>query len=42
MYGGQAFSSKNNENDRPIVVLIKKKKIEIEKPVRTTGRLSFS
>ena len=39
MYGGRAFSSKNNENDRPIVVLIKKIEIENEKPVRTTGRL---
>ena len=38
MCSGRAFSSKNDENDRPIVVLIKKK-IEIEKPVRTTGRL---
>ena len=40
MYGGRGFSSKSNGNDRPIVVLIKRKnEIENEKPVRTTGRL---
>ena len=43
--GRLSFSLKKNwnrktcENDRPIVVLINKKKIRNEKPVRTTGRL---